>query len=131
MFRRIVSCIAVLVFATASEAAQLAAVEGAVFVDYGVGFKPVAGGAVVTAGNRVRTGDGTAQIVYDNGCTAYIGRNQAALVLATPPNCSSQSLKDAPQEGPSTELLLVGGLLIAGGATALILTNNNNKPASP
>jgi hypothetical protein len=140
MFRGLLSGLVIAAFATDVQAAQLSDVHGAVFVDYGEGFQPVAGPALVTAGNRVRTGDGSAQIIYDEGCAVRVGRDQAVLVLAVPPSCSSSTfggLKDGViAEGPSTgTLLVVGGLLLAGGTVGVIELVDpkliNPKPASP
>lgn len=132
MVRKLIS-IAVIagLLTTNAEAALLTNTEGSVTVNHGDGFQPAQTGAVIIPGDRVRTGQGSADIVYDNGCVVRVGPQQMVAVLVTPPVCSGGGLKDAIVEdtGPSTGLLLVGGLLIGGGIAGGILLTQ--KPASP
>ncbi|MGO9462056.1 MAG: hypothetical protein ACLPWS_02535 [Rhodomicrobium sp.] len=120
--------------AGSSQAAVLSGVEGAVSVSDGGGFVPVASGASVGPGYRVRTGDGSTNIVYENGCATTVGPHQVAVVLATPPTCGGGGLKDG---GPvadtcCTSPWLISGLIAGGGAgVAIAIATTTNKPASP
>ena len=133
MVRKLIS-IAIIagLITTNAEAALLTNIQGSVFLNHGDGFQPAAGGAVIIPGDRVRTGEGSADIVYDNGCAVKIGPRQMVAVLVAAPECKGGGLKDAIVEdgGPST-LLVVGGLLIGGGIAGGVVLLTQHKPASP
>jgi len=86
-------------------------------------------------GDRVRTGDGSVTIVYDNGCSTPLGPHQVAIVVSTPPACYG-GLKDgaaiAPVEPEVNPLpgaaLFVGGAILVG---VFATYNNNPSPVSP
>lgn len=132
MFRKLITTAAILSLTLASaEAALLTGVEGPVSVSHGNGFKPANGASQLAPGDRVRTGDGTATIVYDNGCVVKVGPHQVVAVLYTPPACNGAGgLKDGAvvDNGISTELV-VGGLVVAGAIGGAIALSNN--PVSP
>ena len=123
-------------FATNAEAVTLSNIEGAVSVNHGDGFQPAAIGTTLSSGDRVRAGaGGSANIVYENGCSTRIGPNQVAVVLAAPPSCAGASLKDGPAFAPAAafgnETLIAGGLVVGAGvgvAVALSNNNDNNEP---
>ena len=112
-----------------AQAITLANVEGAVSVNRGYGFKPASVGSALAPGDRVRVGDGSADIVYENGCATHILPQQVAVVLSAPPACGVGGLKDgvalAP-ESPSATPLILGGL-VAGGAVGLAAALSNQK----
>ncbi len=119
--------------ASGAEAALLTNIQGAVMVNRGAGFSPAGNVAEVAPGDRVRAGQGSADIVYENGCSVKVGPGQMAVVLAAAPNCQG-GLKDgaAEETGVSTGTLVIGGLVVAGGIGAgIALSQNNGKPASP
>ena len=62
--------------ATGAQAALLTNVQGAVTVDRGYGNAPAGTGSVIAPGERVRAGEGSADIVYDNGCIVKVDRGQ-------------------------------------------------------
>ncbi len=111
-----------------AKAALLVNVEGAVAVNRGDGYQPAPAGAGIAPGDRVRAETGSADIVYENGCTVKVGPGQTVLVLYTPPACNA-----AESSGLSTTTYVVGGIAVAGGigAAAILLSQNNSKPASP
>lgn len=121
-------------FATNAAAVTLSNVEGTVSVNQGSGFQPASIGTALSSGDRVRaSSSGSANIVYDNGCSTRVAPSQVAVVLATPPACQGGSLKDgggaafAPA-GIGTDTLLVGGLVVgAGVGIAVALSDNNNS----
>ena len=122
-------------FATNAEAAVLANVEGAVSVNYGSGFQPAPPGSPLSPGDRVRTGNGSADIVYDNGCSVRLGPQQAVVVFSAPPPCNGGGLKDGvavEPAGPSAPLIL-GGLVVVGGAVglAVALSSSHKHPVGP
>lgn len=122
--------------ASSAQAAMLTNIQGGVSINAGGGYQPVAGPATVVPGERIRTGDGSADIVYDNGQTVHVGPNQVVLVSNLPPSAGP-----APDTGgglkDDTGIPLaywVGGALVVGGGVAagIILTeNNHHHPASP
>ena len=123
-------------FATNAAAVTLSNVEGSVSVNRGDGFQPASIGAPLSSGDRVRAGaGGSANIVYENGCSTRVAPSQVAVVLATPPSCQGASLKDGPVVAPagfSSETLLAGALVVgAGVGIAVALSNNNNTQVSP
>ena len=119
---------------SSAQAAVLTNIQGGVAINAGGGFTPVVSPTNVGPGERIRTGDGSADIVYDNGQTVHVGPNQVVLVSNLPPSPPSSSgggLKDqVVEEGIPTEFLVLGGLF-AGGTAAAIILSEEPKPASP
>ncbi len=134
--RALISAAAVAaLFATQAEAAVLTNVEGAVSVNHGNGYSPAGTGAALVPGDRVRTAKGSANIVYENGCSQRVEPNQIVAVLASPPPCDGASLKDSPgiiPAGFDVNPVIVGGLVV-GGAVGLgvALSQNNHNAVSP
>ncbi len=119
--------------ASSAQAALLTNVQGTVTVNQGNGYIPAASGSVVAPGDRVRVGEGSAGIVYENGCAQTVGPGQTVLVLYAAPDCNG-GLKDgaAVETGVPTETLVIGGLVVGGAvAAAVVLTQGTSKPASP
>jgi hypothetical protein len=121
--------------ATSAEAAMLTNVEGAVSVNRGDGFRPTEGGSVVS-GDRIRTGMGSASVVYENGCSMRIGPNQTVAVLASPPACAGASIVGAPNNGGEVATagvppILLGGLVVGGAVGLAVALSNNSSPHSP
>ncbi|MGO9485294.1 MAG: hypothetical protein ACLPX9_12020 [Rhodomicrobium sp.] len=119
--------------ATSAQAALLTNVEGGVSVDRGYGFAPAGASSVIAPGVRIRTGEGSADIVYENGCTVKVAPGQTVIVLGSPPPCREAA--GAPAGGVSENALYLGGALAVGGgaAAAILLTqsNSSSRPASP
>ena len=111
--------------AASAQAALLTNIQGAVTVNNGA----AAGPTVIIPGDRVRAGEGSADIVYDNGCTMRVAPGQTMVVLYAAPNCNG-GLKDgaAAETGIPTETLVIGGLAAGGVATGIILAQ---QPSSP
>ena len=143
-FRPIVSTLVVAAFlASNAQAVSLANIEGPVSINYGKGYQPASIGSLLVPGDRVRTSDGSVDIVYDNGCSTHVGAKQVALVLSTPPSCyggvGSGGLKDgaavAPTEAELGVLPAAGLLLPLGGILVGVIETNNNEnnphPMSP
>jgi hypothetical protein len=119
--------------ATNAAAVTLSNVEGTVAVNRGDGFQPASIGTTLSSGDRVRANaSGSANIVYENGCSTRVGPSQVAVVLATPPACQGASLKDgggvgyAPA-GLGTDTLLVGGLIVGAGVGIAVAASNDNN----
>ncbi len=108
-------------------AALLTNVQGTVTVNRGAGFAPASGGSIIAPGDRVRVAEGSAEIVYDNGCVVKLGPGQVVAVLYTPPACQSGT------GGDDTAVYVAGGGLLLGGAIAggILLSQGNHKAASP
>ncbi len=113
--------------AWSAQAATLTNTEGAVSVNRGYGFQQVVAGLQVNPGDRVRTGEGATDIVYENGCAARVGPHQLTVVLSNPPACAGAAFED------SSTIPLVAGLAATGGAgLAIALSSSSNvRPASP
>lgn len=123
-------------FATNVEAVTLSNVEGAITVNHGDGFQPASMGAALSSGDRVRAAaSGSANIVYENGCSTRVGPHQVVVVLAAPPVCQGASLKDGPAVAPAavaSDTLVAGGLIVGTGVgLAIALSNNDNSSVSP
>ena len=118
---------------TNAHATVLSNIKGAVSVNSGNGFQPASIGSALAPGDRVRTGDGSASILYDNGCSTRVGPQKVAIVFSEPPACNVGGLKDGvamtPAEPPA-EAPLLGGLLVVGGAIGLAaaLAGHGEKP---
>ena len=118
--------------AKSAEAALLATVVGAVAVDHGDGFRPALAGSALAPGDRVRTADGSADILYDNGCSVRVEQHQVQVVLSATPQCDGAGQKDVRSDTISTGTLFIVGGLAAGGGVALALINTGKQaPASP
>ncbi len=127
--------VAAFVFTTSVQAAELVNVMGSVSVNHGQGFQPTSIGTYVVPGDRVRAADGSADIVYDNGCTVRVGPRQVVLVTSEPPVCSGGGLKDggpvgAPAEEPLVAPWVVGSLTLGGAIGWVAALTNNNENAS-
>ena len=118
---------------TNAQATVLSSIEGAVSVNSGNGFQPASIGSALAPGDRVRTGDGSASILYDNGCSTKVGPQKVTIVFSEPPACNVGGLKDGvvmtPAEPPAATPLL-GGLLVVGGAIGLAaaIAGHGEKP---
>ncbi len=117
-------------FATNVEAVTLSNVEGAVSVNRGDGFQPASIGSTLSSGDRVRaSASGSANIVYENGCSARVAPNQVVAVLAAPPVCQGASLKDGPAFAPafSPDPLLAGAVVVGAAAGLAVALSDNNS----
>lgn len=148
MMRRVAVATAIgLLLAGQAMAAEVrvGAVSGAVMVNQNGRFSPVARGAVLQAGDRVMATNGSASIVYSDGCNVAVSARSMATVSAVSPcaggssNLVKASTRDGNQDGGgalgygdgNSDLLLWGafGLLtvgVLGGAVS-----DDGKPASP
>ncbi len=111
--------------ATGAQAALLTNVQGAVTVDRGYGSAPAGSGSVIAPGERVRAREGSADIVYDNGCIVKVDPGQTMVVLSPPPACHIAS------EVSTSPVYLVGGAVAIGGGVAAAILLSQTKPASP
>lgn len=118
--------------ASNAQAAMLANIEGAVTVNRGNGFQPIVAGGQLAPGDRVSVGAGSADIVYENGCSQKIAANQVVAVLASSPPCTGGGIKDSADADPGINPLLVGGLVVGGAVgLAVALSQNHDTPHSP
>ncbi len=104
-------------------AAVLTNVQGPTEVNHGYGYGPAVSGSGVLPGDRVRAGEGSAEIAYENGCTQKVAPGETAVVLSAPPAC----------EDAATVPYLAGGVLVGGGiaATAALDRSPAAGPADP
>ncbi len=89
--------------ATNASAAVLVNVEGSVFVKrnaafqlaWGDGFQSASSGTALSSGDWVRTSaSGSAQILYENGCSTRVEPSEIAVVLTMPPSCHGATLPE-------------------------------------
>ncbi len=125
-------CISAIVTAallvTGAEAAQLTNIQGAVLVDHGNGFIPVAGPVLLAPGDRVHAAAGVAYVVYDNNCSQKVAANQTVAVLAAPPACDLKDGVIANEASPfPADALAVGGMLAVGGVAAALASSGNTS----
>ncbi|MGA7324373.1 MAG: hypothetical protein WBX25_07820 [Rhodomicrobium sp.] len=86
MLRKTITIIAVTaLLLTDAEGASLTNVQGAVTVSNGSGVIRASDGLALPPGAVVRTGDGTANIAYENGCMVPVGPRQMISVAEAPP----------------------------------------------
>lgn len=75
----------------AAETARLGAVNGSVMVNQNGRFTPAARGAVLQTGDRVMATNGSASLVYSDGCNVSIAAKSMATVAATSPCAGGSS----------------------------------------
>ena len=110
-----------------AQAALLTNVQGTVTVNHGYGYEPAGVGGPVGPGDRVHAGEGSADIVYENGSTVNVGSGQTVIVQSTTPASAVGS------QTPDALTYAAGGMLAAGGVAAAIVFSqgSNSAPASP
>jgi hypothetical protein len=122
-------------FSANVQAAMLANVEGVVLVNRDGTFRTASIGSSLEPGTRVRAENGSARLVYENGCSVDIGPHQVVLVTSSPPCHAAASLKDgvAEPEGLSTSTLVLGGVGIAAAAGLAVALSggDHSNPVSP
>ena len=104
-----------------AQAALLTNIQGTVTVNHGYGYERAGVGGRVGPGDRVHVGEGSADIVYENGSTVNVGSGQTVIVLSTAPanTVGSQTL--------DTLTYAAGGMLAAGGVAAAIVFSQGNS----
>jgi hypothetical protein len=122
MFRRTISIIAVMTsLLSRAEGAVLTNVQGAVAASNGSGFVRVSEGAQLAPGALVRTTDGTANIVYENGCAVRVGPRQQVSVLDPPPSCQTGAFDFSPVLGDLSTGEILTDLAVVAGLLAIII----------
>jgi hypothetical protein len=108
--------------AAAAAAATVTPVDGAISVNSGSGFQPIAGAVEVVPGDRILVGEGSrAQIRFSLTCAASIP--VGVYVVPSTPVC---------EPGGVDPRLILGGLVAAGTTAAIIAAaQGDDKPASP
>lgn len=77
--------------ALAAESARLSTVSGSVMVNQNGRFTPATRGAVLTTGDRVMATEGSASLVYSDGCAVTVAARSMATVAATSPCAGGSS----------------------------------------
>ena len=103
----------------AASGAVLRSVEGGVSVDTGNGFTRIATTRELNPGHSIRTtANGSAELVYPNGCVFQISPSQVVTVQENV-TCDDDGI-----------IYIVGGAAIVGGIAAIVISNDDD-PASP
>ena len=86
MFRKPIAVVLIASLAAGgAQAALLTNVQGMVTVNHGYGYEPAGVGGPVGPGDRVHVGEGSADIVYENGSTVNVRSGQTVIVQSTAP----------------------------------------------
>ena len=117
--------------AAGAQAALLTNIDGVILVNHGDGFKPVAEGASLEAGDRVRADAGSADVLYENGCSMKVAHKQTVVVLFMPPACRQGGLKDgvSAPDGSAFSLpseVIGAGVVLGGDGLAVALSSSGN-----
>jgi hypothetical protein len=116
-----------------ASAAVLRSIEGGVSVKMDSGYSLAVTPQVLTAGSSVQTAaNGSAELVYPNGCIQKIGKNQTVRVLKVA-TCANQNApsgvghggttdtpKDYVEKAPDITMLYVLGAVGVGGAVCAL-----------
>lgn len=135
--RRIVAAAIIPTLFTASvQAAVLTNIEGVVLVNRGDSFRTASIGASLEPGTRIRAENGSARLVYENGCSVEIGPHQVVLVTSSPPACGGAASVNngvAESAGLSTSTLVLGGVGVAAaaGLAVALSGSDHGKQLSP
>lgn len=107
--------------------ATLQSVEGSVLANTGTGYRSVGTGATVPTGTQIMArNNGSASIVYANGCVENVA---PGTVVTVKPEGQCQAGLGAGSLPPGA--LVAGAVVIAGGVGAAIALSKDDKPASP
>jgi hypothetical protein len=104
-----------------AHAALLTNIQGTVTVNHGYGYESAGVGGQVGPGDRVRVGEGSADIVYENGSTVSVRSGQTVIVQSTAPASAVGS------QTQDTQTYVVGGMLVSGGVAAAIVISERNS----
>lgn len=115
-------------FLSAAQAATVSPIEGTTSLNRGGGFKRITQETAAGPQDRVMTGaNGSARIVYDNGCVVTLSNNQSVSV-GDAPDCRTAWHEDH-------RLLAIGAVAAAGAGLAIALSDDDHhhrrKPHSP
>jgi hypothetical protein len=116
-------------FLSAAQAATVSPIEGTTSLNSGGGFKRITRETTAGPQDRVMTGaNGSARIVYDNGCVVTLSNNQSVAV-GDAPDCRTAWPEDH-------RLLAIGAVAAAGAGIAIAIANDDDhhhrrKPHSP
>jgi hypothetical protein len=131
MFKRTISIVAVMAsLLSHAEGAVLTNVQGAVAASNGSGFVRVSEGAQLGPGALVRTTDGTARIMYENGCAVRVGPRQQVPVLDVPPSCQKGAFDFSPVLGDLSSGEILTGLAVVAGLLAIVIAASMKTKAS-
>ncbi len=107
---------------TSAQAVTLSDVQGIVSADRGKGFQHVAIGAQLGPGDRIRTGEGSVSVVYENGCASRVGPNQLVVVPSSPPPCQALGPAYRPEaDGELSVNEIINNVFVVGAVIALVV----------
>ena len=118
--------------AAGAQAALLTNIDGVILVNHGDGFRPVAEGAILGSGDRVRAEAGSADVLYENGCSMRVTHKQTVVVLFAPPACGQGSLKDGVSAADGSAFgmpseVIGAGVVLGGAGLAVALSSSGNN----
>jgi hypothetical protein len=113
---------------TSSSAAIVQVQSGSASINNGQGFTRVSSGTYAAPGDSVMVGpNGSALLVYEDGCQQNIAPGAVVTISATSP-CSGAGNGGGGQPG-----LVLGAMAVAGGVGGAVIlsSDNDHHPASP
>ena len=112
----------------AAEAATVDNVAGIVSLNKGSGYQRVGSGAMAAPGDIVMTSaNGSAQIIYSNGCVEDVGPNSVVAVSEGPACVTGAGIGGSQVVGALATVGIVGAVI----AGAVSNDGGGNPPASP
>lgn len=150
MFRRAVIVSTAIAFAAVgtaalAQSAQVSAPQGSVYANRGGQMIAVRQGSALQAGDRVVAANGTARILYADGCNVTVAARSMVTVAANSPCAggSSSVVKVSTKADDGSEgygegwafengaWVFIGAGVVTAAVTAAALSDDNKKPASP
>lgn len=126
------SALAVVGFSAAAQAATVDNVSGIVSLNKGSGYKRVGSGAPAAPGDIIMTSaEGSAQIVYANGCVEDVGPSSVVTVSDDPVCTPGAALGGGQIVGALATVGIVGGVIAAAESGSDGAGAGGNPPASP
>jgi hypothetical protein len=109
-------------------AATLEPGKGSLSINQGQGFQPVNGRIDANVGDSVMVGpDGTATVVYDDGCKVNVQPGAVTTIAPLSPCASGSYAQNGPDNGPDwTAIGFAVGVAAAGGVAAYYAVTNNS-----
>lgn len=121
-----------LVVSAAAEAATVDNVSGIVSLNQGSGYKRVGSGAPAAPGDIIMTSaEGSAQIVYANGCVEDVGPSSVVTVGEDPVCTPGAALGGGEIIGALATIGIFGGVIAAAESGSDGAGAGGNPPASP
>lgn len=127
------SVMAALGFSVAAQAATVNNVSGIVSLNKGSGYKRVGSGASAAPGDVIMTGaEGSAQIVYANGCVEDLGPSSVVIISDAPTCIPGAGLGGSEVIGALATVGIIAAVVTAAATSdGVEAGGGGGRPASP